>query len=336
MPRGFPGPGGTGSLPSRPGRRLRRVPPRMALLRHDLPAPERRRIRRLAGRNAEDPLERRAVVEVELLRLAPDHEHLAEVVLGHRGADHLERQLERLPRVLAQRERQRVEADDLLQPPAVDRRGALGHEMGEPELRVDGVAPGLAAETCQEPSQASLVDLDAERDRSAGPSRTESGFDRLANARTRPELGRREPLLPGLGDHELERAVESQLHRGDRLPGGEPAHVLSRNRDPVADGARPDRSRWRRGGVVSVGGGSVGGGSSANAGAELRRNRAMTPAQQTNENTPKLACCLTPLSVASTVAGPAARGRDNRHATRAAKIRGSFVTTPSTPAEVTR
>src|ERR671936_2037798 len=68
-------------------RRARRVPPGIPPLDDDLEAPERRWINALAGRDGEDAPGSHAVVEIELVRAAADHDHGSEAPL-RQGSPH--------------------------------------------------------------------------------------------------------------------------------------------------------------------------------------------------------------------------------------------------------
>ena len=75
VPSGLPGPGRDGLGTRRPRILGRREPPRVLLLDDDLEVAERRRPRRLPGGHREDAHEVGAVVEVEAVDPAVDHDH---------------------------------------------------------------------------------------------------------------------------------------------------------------------------------------------------------------------------------------------------------------------
>ena len=80
---GCPGPGGTGFSPLAQAE-FGGYHHGFAPLDDDRPAPERGRVDRLAGRDAEDALEAHALVEVEPVRAAVDDDHRAERAARHR------------------------------------------------------------------------------------------------------------------------------------------------------------------------------------------------------------------------------------------------------------
>src|SRR5947209_8913486 len=89
-------------LARRPGR-VRRKPPRITGLDHDLPAAERGRVARLAGGDAEPTDVAHALVEVEMVRAAADHDHRPEVLARDCGPETVDREPERRATVRAQR-----------------------------------------------------------------------------------------------------------------------------------------------------------------------------------------------------------------------------------------
>src|SRR5204862_1396170 len=130
----------------------------------DLEPAERRRVRVLAGRNAERAPRPHAVVEVEPVRAAVDHDHGPEAPAGDTRLHRLRREAERRAPVRLDRasdRRRGLALEDLEADP-------LGREVRaqvpERELRVDGATVEAAAERAQPDTDALPVEADVEPD----------------------------------------------------------------------------------------------------------------------------------------------------------------------------
>ena len=197
VPSGFPGPGGIGFAPSAQAEPCGGYHHGFALHGDDLELADRGRVRGLARRDAERPLELVPVVEEELVRVALDHDRVAEVGLGHGRLQLLVGQLE-AALVLADRERELLGRDDLHQ--AAPGHGLVRHrlQVAEREARVDGLAVGIRPDLREEALQLPARDVDLERHLIALASHAHGELDGLGDVRGGAELRRRDAELPAL------------------------------------------------------------------------------------------------------------------------------------------
>ncbi len=231
----------------RPGGALGWIPPGVPLHRHDLVAPERRRVRGLSGRDAEGALELVAVVVEELVRAALDHDRLAEVGFGDLRVELLEGQLERAL-VLADRKGDLPRRDGLHQPPAGLRRMRDGDVVAQREARVDGLPVGPFREIAEKALQLAVRDVDRERNLEAFAAHTHRGRDGLGDVRVRAELLRGDANLLVRRDNERDGLAEPLLDERACLDAREPADEQPADRDAGLDQLRPARDgNGRRG-----------------------------------------------------------------------------------------
>ena len=218
VPSGLPGPGGTGSRSFSPGGARRWVPPRVSLLDDDLELPDRCRVRRLPGRHAEHPPKLRAVVEEQLLRVAPDHDRPVEVRLCHLCGKLPERQRQRFATVGAQREPQLPYGQVSHQP--APRRGGDDHgrEPLESDAGVDGLAPKAALEPIDSVREPRLPDLHGQRHHDVRSTHARSAVDGLAHLSGGAELGRADRDRQRRRDDERELAREPLARRSSAPP----------------------------------------------------------------------------------------------------------------------
>jgi hypothetical protein len=224
----------------------------MALHRDDREAPDRRRVLRRPCGDAEPLPETHPAIDVEVLRLAADHDDRAVAGPGEPrrdagGTDPDE------PLVRAER------GDD---PP--DRAALLDHlarallrdpgpQIPKPgQLGVAGRAIEPARNALDVAADAASSDLDEERDPRVrrGPARL---LDREPDARRRAELPGRDREGRN-AEPDRERRIEAGLNMGSRLGGCHPADVDLPHLDAFRDvlrlrlaGRRRGRPRGRRG-----------------------------------------------------------------------------------------
>jgi hypothetical protein len=169
----------------------------------------------------------------------------------------LERNLERRPVVLPDRQREPLRRDHPLEADPRLRLVCDRPEVPEAEARVDGLAIGRRGEIREEALELRLRDVHPERDGEVGRSHADGRLDGLQEVRRGAELTRLDPELARRRDDERQGAVEPVLDERARLGRGEPSDQQTADRDTwLMSFAR--RKRWLVvGGVCRQGAPSV-------------------------------------------------------------------------------
>ena len=238
MPSGFPGPGRDRLCAGGPGR-LRRVPPRVAPLDHDRPAPERRRVGGLARGHAEGAPEPHADVEVEPVRSAPDHDHRADGPRRHLRQQRPDPELDGIAAVRHERVEDRRQCGHAAERPALLLAVDPGPQAAQGEGPVDRLAVVLLRQRGNVRLRLRPVELHAELDVRSWRG-CECIVDGCLDKRGRAELvGCRENGVPR--HEQRERLRERGVHGVEGLVAGQAA-----DRDAADRHALGDDRRFRR------------------------------------------------------------------------------------------